>query len=94
MRLYWKTTRRGLDLVVLTDEGDEFVVGGVRETKRGIEAMAKTMRYDPGRATRGLGSQDEGQAFVEQFQPWLEFFPAAGALVIEPDVVQSPLAAE
>ena len=87
MRLYWKTTRRGMDLMVLNDEGQEFSVGGVRETKRGVEAIAKTMGYDPGRATKGLSSVDEGKAFVEQFEPWRDFFPGE-PLEVEPDVVK------
>ncbi|MEX0761788.1 MAG: hypothetical protein WD208_13445 [Dehalococcoidia bacterium] len=75
MRLYWKETRRGMELLVQTDDGEEFSVGGVRETKRGVEALAKTTGYDPGRAIKGLSSLDEGRVFVEQFEPWLEFFP-------------------
>lgn len=88
MRLYWKTTRRGMDLMVLADDGGEFSVGGVRETKRGVEAIAKTMGYDPGRATKGLSSLDEGRAFVEQFEPWRDFFPGE-PLEVEPDVVKA-----
>jgi len=87
MRLYWKTNRRGMDLMVLTDDGQEMSVGGVRETKRGVEAIAKTQGYDPGRATKGLSTVDEGRAFVEQFEPWRDFFPGE-PLEIEPDVVQ------
>ena len=87
MRLYWKEARKGLDLMVLTDEGQELSVGGVRDMKRGVEAIAKTMGYDPGRATKGLSSIDEGVAFVEQFQPWLDFFPGV-ELSIEKDIVK------
>jgi hypothetical protein len=76
-----------MDLMVLNDEGQEFSVGGVRETKRGVEAIAKTMGYDPGRATKGLSSVDEGKAFVEQFEPWRDFFPGE-PLEVEADVVQ------
>ena len=65
----------GLDLVVENDDKDIFIVGGVRETKRGIEAFAKTTGYDPSRAIKGLESVDQGKIFVENFQPWLEFFP-------------------
>ena len=70
MKLFWKEKAKGLDLVVLDDNGDEFVVGGVRLTKRGIEAMAKAQGYDPGRAIKGLQSFEEGRTFVEQFEPW------------------------
>ena len=63
----------GIDLVVEDDEKDQFVVGGVRETKRGIEALAKTTGYDPSRAIKGLSSIEEGKTFVENFQQWREF---------------------
>ncbi len=75
MRLFWKQKKMGIDLVVEDDEKDQFVVGGVRETKRGIEALAKTTGYDPSRAIKGLSSVEEGKIFVENFQPWREFFP-------------------
>ena len=39
MRLYWRTRKKGLDLVVENDEKDIFIVGGVRETKRGVCAL-------------------------------------------------------
>jgi hypothetical protein len=88
MRLYWKETRKGLDLIVRTDDDQEFVVGGVRVTRRGVEAMAKTMGYDPGRAARGLVSVEDGRMFVEQFEPWRDFFPGE-PLTVEPDVVKT-----
>tara|TARA_Y100000996_G_C22495017_1_gene631925 strand:+ start:648 stop:923 length:276 start_codon:yes stop_codon:yes gene_type:complete len=75
MKLYWKEKKKGFDLIVENDEGETFSVGGVRETKRGIEALAKTTGYDPGRAIKGLQSFEEGRTFVEQFEPWKEFFP-------------------
>lgn len=86
MRLYWKQKKKGFDLIVENDDGDFFSVGGVRNTKRGIEALAKTTGYDPGRAIKGLGSEEEGRTFVEQFEPWREFFPGA-PMSIEPDIV-------
>ena len=87
MRLYWRTRKRGLDLCVEDDTGDVFIVGGVRETKRGgIEAIAKTRSYDPGRSARHLNSIEDGRAFVEQFQPWREFFYDV-ELVVEDEVV-------
>ena len=75
MRLYWRTRKNGLDLVVENDDKDIFLVGGVRVTKRGFEALAKTNGYDPSRAIKGLESVEQGKIFVENFQPWLEFFP-------------------
>ncbi len=86
MRLYWKQKKKGFDLIVENEDGDSFSVGGVRETKRGIEALAKTTGYDPGRAVKDIGSVEEGRTFVEQFEPWHEFFPGA-PLALEPDIV-------
>ncbi|MBI4220565.1 MAG: hypothetical protein HY682_10500 [Chloroflexi bacterium] len=74
MELYWRRVRRGLDLIVKTDAGEEVSVGGVRETKRGIEAIAKTTGYDPGRSGRDFVTVEEAMKFVENFQPWLDFF--------------------
>ena len=89
MRLYWRQRRRGFDLCVETDDGERFSVGGVRETRRGIEAMAKTTGYDPGRAIKGLSNFEEGRVFVEQFEPWRDFFPGE-PLEIEPEIVPLP----
>jgi hypothetical protein len=75
MELYWQKTRRGMDLVVKTDSGEVVKVGGVRETRRGIEAMAFTTGYDPGRSGKDLPNVDEAMRFVEMFEPWREFFP-------------------
>jgi hypothetical protein len=86
MKLYWKEKKKGFDLIVENDEAETFSVGGVRETKRGIEALAKTTGYDPGRAIKGLQSLDEGRTFVEQFEPWREFFPGE-LLELEPEIV-------
>ena len=86
MRLYWKQKKKGIDLIVENDEGDTFSVGGVRDTKRGIEALAKTNGYDPGRAVKGLGSMEEARTFVEQFEPWREFFPG-DPLSVESDIM-------
>ncbi|MEE8047120.1 MAG: hypothetical protein V3T49_09775 [Dehalococcoidia bacterium] len=86
MRLYWKQKKKGYDLIVENEDGDAFSVGGVRETKRGIEALAKTTGYDPGRAMKGIPTVEEGRTFVEQFEPWREFFPG-DQLSLEPDIV-------
>ncbi len=88
MRLYWKKHNTGLNLCVEYDEDQIFVVGGVRHTRRGgIEAMAKTMGYDPGRSERNLPSEEAAIEFVEMFQPWREFFPNE-ELYLEKDVVE------
>ena len=87
MRMYWKEHPKGLDLALLTDKGEEVNLGGVRSLKRGIQAIAATRGYDPGRAVKGLGSLDEGKEFVLQFQPWREF--VREDLVVEDEVVKA-----
>ena len=90
MKMYWQEKKRGLDLLVEMNDGETYSVGGVRVTRRGIEALAKTNGYDPGRAVKGLDSVEEGRAFVEQFEPWRDFFPFE-ELELEPEV--RPMAA-
>jgi len=87
MRMYWKEHPKGLDLALLTDQGEEVNLGGVRSLKRGIQAIAATRGYDTGRAVKGLGSLDEGKEFVLQFQPWREF--VREDLVVEDEVVKA-----
>ena len=51
MQIYWRHLRRGQRLIVDYDgAGQEEEVGGVRETKSGFDAFAKTFGYEPGRA--------------------------------------------
>ncbi len=90
MRLYWRYTRRGQRLVLGTDDGDmEEEVGGVRETKRGFDAFAKTFGYDPGRAQKGMGSMDEAKQFVESFKPW-ELYEEGQGLAVDTEVMPLP----
>ena len=84
MELYWRKSRRGLDLIVHSDSGEDVKVGGIRETKRGIEAMAFTTGYDPGRSGKDLPNLEEAMKFVEMFEPWREFFPEE--LTVSPGV--------
>ena len=85
MKLYWQQTRRG-ERLVLASEDDEIVeVGGVRETKRGFDAFAKTFGYEPGRAEKGISSMKEAKAFVEGFKPW-DLFDGGQGLAVEPAV--------
>ena len=81
MRVYWRKVRRGENLI-LSDENDghEEELGGVRDTKRGIDASAKTFSYDPGRSRKGFPSIEEAKDFVESFRPW-ELFGAPGVTV-------------
>ena len=86
MKVYWRLTRRGQRLVLASDDGEhEEEIGGVRETKRGFDAFAKTFGYDPGRAEKGIGSMDEAKEFVEQFSPW-ELYQGGHGLTVETEV--------
>tara|TARA_B110000263_G_C15069367_1_gene401119 strand:- start:111 stop:356 length:246 start_codon:yes stop_codon:yes gene_type:complete len=60
-------------------------VGGVRETKRGFDAFAKTFGYEPGRAEKGIPSMDEAKEFVESHRPW-ELFEGGDGLTVDPEI--------
>lgn len=86
MMVYWRERRKGQRLVLVQEEGgDEIEIGGVRETKRGYDAFAKTFGYEPGRAQKGIETLDEAKSFVESFNPW-EMYQGAEGLGVEPDV--------
>ncbi len=84
MKVFWREVRRGQRLV-LADEGGEYEeeVGGVRETKRGFDAFAKTFGYDPGRAVKGMTSMEEAKEFVEAFRPWDLYAEGQGGLTVD-----------
>ena len=48
MAVYWRTVKRGQNLI-WSDEGDgkEEVIGGLRDTKRGIDAYAFVEQFRP-----------------------------------------------
>ena len=50
MSVYWKAVNRGQNLILSEEEGKEEIVGGYRDTKRGIDAYAQTFSYEIGRA--------------------------------------------
>ncbi|MDA1349566.1 MAG: hypothetical protein O3A47_11995 [Chloroflexi bacterium] len=86
MNVYWRERRRGQRLVLVQEEGaDEIEVGGVRETKEGYDAFAKTFGYEPGRAEKGIATLGEAKSFVESFNPW-ELYEGAQGLTVEPEV--------
>jgi hypothetical protein len=89
VELFWQHTRRGQRLVLSGEEGQEEEVGGVRETRRGFDAFAKTFGYEPGRAEKGIPSMDEAKTFVESFSPW-ELFTGPGPLTVEAEVRPRP----
>ena len=86
MIAYWREVRRGQRLVLATEEGgEEEEIGGVRETKRGFDAFAKTFGYDPGRARKGIDSLEGAKAFVEAFSPW-DLYRNTDGLTVQPEV--------
>ncbi len=70
MKVYWREHKMGQRLILDSETGQQEEVGGVRQTPRGFDAMAKTFGYDPGRAQKGFATMEEAKEFVESFQPW------------------------
>ena len=71
MEVFWRTVKLGQNLILSNESGgyDE-VIGGFRETKRGIDASAKTVTYDTGRSQKGFATIEDAKAFVESLRPW------------------------
>lgn len=87
MRLYWRQTRRGQRLVIGDqDQESEQEIGGVRETKSGFDAFAKTFGYEPGRSEKGIPTMEEAKSFVESFRPW-DLYEGTEGLELEATVV-------
>ncbi len=80
MSVYWRTVRRGQNLVLEVDNDREEIIGGYRESKRGIDAYAKTFGYEPDRSKKGFETLDDAKTFVEAFRPW-EIFGVQGVTV-------------
>ena len=74
----------GLQLILSNDGGEE-VMGTIRRTPRGYDAGAQTLGYDPGRAEKGMASQEEAIAFVESFRPWEQLIGPSDQ-VVEPRI--------
>ena len=70
MSVYWRNVKRGQNLVVDDDSGLEEIIGGYRENKRGIDAYARTMGYEPDRSRKGFDTVEDAKEFVESFAPW------------------------
>ena len=85
MEVYWQMLRKGQRLILSTDQGQLEEIGGVRETKKGFDAFAKTFGYDPGRAQKGIPSMEEAKDFVESFSPW-EMYGVSGEVGVDPQV--------
>ena len=92
MAVYWKTVKLGQNLI-LYEESDEKeqVIGGFRDTKRGIDAYATTFGYEPGRSQKDFPSIEDAKAFVENFRPW-ELYGAQD-ITVETEVKPAPEAA-
>ncbi len=85
MKVYWRKWRRGQRLVLNDVDTHEEEVGGVRETREGFDAFAKTFGYEPGRAQKGIPTMEEAKAFVEDFRPW-ELYDGTQGLTVDPEV--------
>ena len=83
MSVYWRNVKRGQNLVVDDAGGHEEIIGGYRENKRGIDAYARTMGYEPDRSRKGFDTVDDAKTFVESFSP-LERFGAQD-VTVEPE---------
>ena len=70
MSVYWKDVNRGQNLVLSEQEGQEEIIGGYRDTKRGIDAYAQTFGYDPDRSRKGFATIEDAKDYVEAFKPW------------------------
>ena len=70
MSVYWRNVKRGQNLMVDDTAGLEEIIGGYRENKRGIDAYARTMGYEPDRSRKGFDTVEDAKAFVEAFTPW------------------------
>lgn len=86
MEVYWRHRKRGQNLILNNEnDGGEEEVGGFRETKRGIDAYAKTFSYDPGRSEKDFPTIEDAKAFVESFRPW-ELYEGAQGLIVDLEV--------
>ena len=80
MSVYWQDVKRGQNLMVDDTAGLVEIIGGDRENKRGIDAYARTMGYEPERSRKGFDSVQEAKDFVVSFSPW-EIFGVRGVEV-------------
>lgn len=86
MQVYWRSLRRGQRLILSYDNDDQDEeIGGVRETRQGFDAFAKTFGYDPGRAQKGFPTMEDAKQFVESFRPW-ELYQGTGGLEVDQEV--------
>ena len=86
LQLYWRYVRRGQNLMLSNEQGQEERVGGFRETRKGIDAYAATFGYEPDRSKKGFPSIEDAKAFVESFKPWELFSEGQGDIVVESQI--------
>lgn len=91
MKVYWREHKTGQRLILDSESGQQEEVGGVRQTPRGFDALAKTTGYDPGRAQKGFPTLEDAKAFVEAFHPWDIF---VGSTEVEFDETVHPMPEE
>ena len=84
MEVFWQLTRKGQRMVLRMDDQEE-MIGGIRQTKRGVDAFAKTFSMTPERAQKGFASIEEAKAFVESFRPW-ELFLGPVSVTVDPEL--------
>ncbi|MSQ22042.1 MAG: hypothetical protein EXR53_01870 [Dehalococcoidia bacterium] len=89
MKLYWREHKAGLVLVLEPGQGEELIVGTLRRTRTGYDALAQSPGYDPSRARRGIGGLDDAKAFVESFRPW-ELHNGGSEIEVDPQVHPAP----
>ena len=81
MEIYWEHTKQGQKLILNFEDKHE-MIGGIRKTKSGFDAFAKTFTMTPERARKGLTTIDEAKGFVESFRPW-ELFLGPTEIYVE-----------
>jgi hypothetical protein len=89
MKVYWREHRTGQRLILDLESGRLEEVGGVRQTPRGFDALAKTMGYEPGRAQKGFSTLEDAKDFVEAFHPW-DIFTGSIEMKIDEEVYPMP----
>ena len=86
MKVYWLQMKVGIRLILDTEgEGKVEEIGGVRQTKSGFDAFARTFSYEPSRAQRGIATLEEAKTFVESFTPW-DLYQGTEGVTVEPEV--------
>lgn len=89
MRVFWRESRAGRQLILEQAEGKLAQVGFILRSKTKFDAVAKTTGYAPERSRNDFETIEEAVAFVESFEPWLEF-GGTEDLSVEPELQPRP----